>query len=289
MSHREHTARPSGGAPPKQISRDVFKYVVTPDRIPEFTIPSLDILQEHQLLAKKRGPSWGLAPRSQEAPRDGWDPSPKKDGFRPVSLPCCSGVEMDAKLDADESPDPATWAALSLPHLPKITTPYGFVALGESPHVTKEEALFFQMDLTCPEDPSRKRYSDPQVSHPSRGGHKRVPVACMDIESRGPCGTSQKDHCDDTPQVPKANRPSLSHSRSSPLRDSNAHQLPKTPAAEEAGVLRKSSAPLATLCPRSNSSPEFPLRKPRRNLFQKILKKHFAHLRSLKAVQFPTH
>lgn len=42
--------------------------------------------------------------------------------------------------------DPATRAALSLPHLLKITIPYGFLVLGESPNIRMKESLFFESD-----------------------------------------------------------------------------------------------------------------------------------------------
>jgi hypothetical protein len=48
--------------------------------------------------------------------------------------------------------DPTTRAALSLQHLPKITTPYGFLTLGESPFVRRRESLFFKDDLTVLHD-----------------------------------------------------------------------------------------------------------------------------------------
>lgn len=49
---------------------------------------------------------------------------------------------------AEDLVDPTTRAAMSLPHLPKITTPYGFLTLGESPCVRRRESLFFKDDLT---------------------------------------------------------------------------------------------------------------------------------------------
>ncbi|CAB1331471.1 unnamed protein product [Coregonus sp. 'balchen'] len=50
-------------------------------------------------------------------------------------------------LEPEHCPDPTTRAALSLPHLAKVTTPYGFVTLSQSPQMANEEALLFQAGL----------------------------------------------------------------------------------------------------------------------------------------------
>ncbi|KAM5240485.1 C2 calcium-dependent domain-containing protein 4A [Hipposideros larvatus] len=82
--------------------------VLTPDRIPEFCIPPR------------------LAPcRALAALRDSWG----KEG----------GTDDGAgRTDWD----PRSQAALSLPHLPRVRTAYGFCALLESPHTRRKESLF---------------------------------------------------------------------------------------------------------------------------------------------------
>lgn len=259
-------------APLKRNSRDVFKYMMTPDRIPEFIIPSLDILEEHRLFSKEKGPSWNaaLGPLEQEAAQNYFNPFQN-----PSSFPCRSDTVIDAKMD--DIPDPGTRAAFSLPHLPKITTPYGFMALGESPHVTKEEALFFQLDLACLQDPPKKRYSDPQVEHQRCADSEGTHMACVNVRL--------KDHH----HVPKVNRPNSLMRSSGPIQSSSEINSSKATAAVEMDGLPKSLVSLITICPRSNSSPDFSLQRPKGNLFKKFLKKHFAHLWNLKTVKFPGH
>ncbi|XP_039721352.1 C2 calcium-dependent domain-containing protein 4A-like [Pteropus medius] len=82
--------------------------VLTPDRIPEFCIPPR--LAPYPALATLRD-FWG-----NEAGTD--------DGAR--------------RTDSD----PRSQAALSLPHLPRALTAYGFCALLESPHTRHKESLF---------------------------------------------------------------------------------------------------------------------------------------------------
>ncbi|XP_062060774.1 C2 calcium-dependent domain-containing protein 4A [Lepus europaeus] len=82
--------------------------VLTPDRIPEFCIPPR--LEPSLALAALRN-SW-----SEEAGTD----------------------ESAGRTDWD----PRSQAALSLPHLPRARTAYGFCALLESPHTRRKESLF---------------------------------------------------------------------------------------------------------------------------------------------------
>ncbi|XP_058396446.1 C2 calcium-dependent domain-containing protein 4A-like [Diceros bicornis minor] len=96
-----------------------FPNVLTPGRIPEFCIPP-------------RLP----APCAPE--------SPPPDG----SLPRRCAADQDLwPREADEGAgrtdwDPRSQAALSLPHLPRARTAYGFCALLESPHTRRKESLF---------------------------------------------------------------------------------------------------------------------------------------------------
>nr|XP_033778936.1 C2 calcium-dependent domain-containing protein 4B-like [Geotrypetes seraphini] len=86
--------------------RDVLALVMTPERIPPFIIPSL-------------------------APAEGRR-------SRCYSLELCRLRERWEPLQ-----EPGSRAAMSLPHLSKITTPYGFLTLGECPRVRRKESLFF--------------------------------------------------------------------------------------------------------------------------------------------------
>ncbi|XP_006899708.1 PREDICTED: C2 calcium-dependent domain-containing protein 4A-like [Elephantulus edwardii] len=85
-----------------------FANVLTPDCIPEFCIPPR--LPSRSGLASLRnflGQEWGA---NEGAARTDWDPRSQ--------------------------------AALSLPHLPRAPTTYGFCALLESPHTRRKESLF---------------------------------------------------------------------------------------------------------------------------------------------------
>lgn len=251
--------RPQSSSTVKQNSRDVFKYMVTPDRIPEFIIPSLGILQGHRLFGKAKGVSGdpALGPQVEVKEQRHCSDLP------PCSQLCCSRTETGTQVE--DVPDQVTLAALSLWHLPKITTPYGFVSLGESPHVTKEEALFFQVDFASLGTPSKKRYSYPRVNQ--RHCDAGTSAAYTDVPSKDPC-----------PQhASKASKPSLPRRRSSPVGSNCELNFSELAATKDVdGASSNFSASSAAVCPRSNSSPKSQGQKPPRNLFKKILKKHFA-------------
>ncbi|XP_059122975.1 C2 calcium-dependent domain-containing protein 4A-like [Peromyscus eremicus] len=82
--------------------------VLTPDRIPEFCIP----------------------PRLE--------PSTTWAALRDA---CAADAETDDHAGRTDW-DPRSQAALSLPHLPRARTAYGFCALLESPHTRRKESLF---------------------------------------------------------------------------------------------------------------------------------------------------
>ncbi|CAH2296763.1 Hypothetical predicted protein [Pelobates cultripes] len=128
--------------------RDIFNIVMTPDRIPKFFIPSLDV--DHVFLHV--GPSEDVDDLQKEMDiTEKKSATPRVKRSRSESHIKTAGMLQGKKTDysfedldkvADHS-DPATRAALSLPHLPKITTPYGFLALGEIPNIRRKESLFF--------------------------------------------------------------------------------------------------------------------------------------------------
>lgn len=100
----------------------LFSNVLTPDRIPEFCIP------------------------------------PRLPGHSPPeSLPSAVTVTREPDLwpcTADEGAghtdwDPRSQAALSLLHLPRARTAYGFCALLESPHIRRKESLFLGRHRTA--------------------------------------------------------------------------------------------------------------------------------------------
>ncbi|GCC34105.1 C2 calcium-dependent domain-containing protein 4C-like [Chiloscyllium punctatum] len=129
-------------------SKDIFSMMVTPDRIPKFFIPPLDIpLPREQGQRAQRGassPDLLLSDRLQAPERPSSERScsePNVARERLQKRPSCGGQA------AGDHSDPPTRAAMSLPHLQKITTPYGFPALGEVPHIKRKESLFFEGDV----------------------------------------------------------------------------------------------------------------------------------------------
>ncbi|XP_044854174.1 C2 calcium-dependent domain-containing protein 4C-like [Mauremys mutica] len=274
-----------------KCARDVFASVVTPDRIPQFIIPSLAIQEEHRLFRKGKERPWrpGAGQPEWKARRSSSDPAMKDGRALRGPVPCCSSAELAARVE--DIPDPVARAALSLPHLPKITTPYGFVTLGESPQVTNEEALFFHLDLApsrCPgatrEQPGNCRDSGAPIAHTAgrsqRGGYL---TDCRLHGSQQPSGKGRKgSQGRDQPA-----RPPLPRRSSSPIRGSRLTDVLGGTEAEDAEG-KQTSLPLETVCQRSYSSPGLPA-KTKRNFFQRILKKHVAHLRHLKFRHFPLH
>ncbi|CAM9797281.1 unnamed protein product [Lampetra fluviatilis] len=184
------TMRPCGDAspePPTRVparSKDIFSIVVTPDRIPRFTIPTLDTchspfintrwrdaLKQQQQQPEDAGQldCQSCTQKQQQQQQQGERSSPEPvasvsvDPARKAlnildsalyrerlskrsSTATCSSYESysEKQSENDPHPDPATRAAMSMPHLAKITTPYGFPALGESPNIRRKESLFFE-------------------------------------------------------------------------------------------------------------------------------------------------
>ncbi len=154
--------------------------VVTPDSIPQFTIPKLALEDGYRSRVNEKerhgeeDQDWGniddisgsYHPRlslSSSVPS-----SSSSSGFSVSPVPGRKAIS-DVKraqtqsnfslLEAEHCSDPASRAALSLPHLPKVTTPYGFVTLSKSPKMANEEALFFQ---------GHRRWGHDEEINPSR-------------------------------------------------------------------------------------------------------------------------
>ncbi|XP_039535835.1 C2 calcium-dependent domain-containing protein 4C-like [Pimephales promelas] len=106
--------------------------VVTPASVPEFTIPSLCTGRLQGCGREKVGVGHG---RRHTFPR-----SAHPSSFVRALARCCPFSEERDLVFVDDLQtyvlsDPTTSAAMSLPHLCKITTPYGFLTLAESPSV----------------------------------------------------------------------------------------------------------------------------------------------------------
>ncbi|KAM4707197.1 uncharacterized protein O3C94_004255 [Discoglossus pictus] len=167
---------------------DIFNIVVTPDRIPKFFIPSLDIghvsfhidpIEDVRSNATNGQDSENesISPKAKRSHSDLYIKKPRL--LRGQSLGRKSSEDLEKVADHS---DPATRAALSLPHLPKITTPYGFLTIGESPNIRRKESLFFDSDSPELLPMSSQRKMSPLVRNSSsppmkQQGHQYTTVA----------------------------------------------------------------------------------------------------------------
>ncbi|XP_049430872.1 C2 calcium-dependent domain-containing protein 4A [Epinephelus fuscoguttatus] len=128
------------GFKPKRIS--LCPNVITPDNIPEFCIPpTIPSLQEMKNAEHSRA-----ARVIKVSPCE--RPEIEVTRYEPINSHI---IQVES---VDESPydgcsdeettnaDPQSQAALSLPHMPKAQTCYGFCTLLESPHTRRKESLF---------------------------------------------------------------------------------------------------------------------------------------------------
>ncbi|KAG7237740.1 hypothetical protein INR49_031863, partial [Caranx melampygus] len=118
--------------------------IITPDNIPEFcippTIPSLhEIKNTEQVRAArimKASPCERASPEMEVTQHEALNPHIIQ--VESVDESPCDGCSDEETTNAD----PQSQAALSLPHLAKTQTCYGFCTLLESPHTRRKESLF---------------------------------------------------------------------------------------------------------------------------------------------------
>lgn len=257
-------------------SSDIFFHVVTPDRIPQFIIPSLDIHKKQRCSGKGAGQPGGTGqlegtgqPQGT-AWRSSWDPTVQDE----------QGSNSPWFNSSCSNPDPTAWAALSLPHLPKVTTPYGFVTLGRSPQVTSEEA-FFHSGWGHPRGPAAgTRPSCPEDLGCCR--HPGIPAA----EGHSATGGSRRDHKQPSP---RANGHKDGGSSPTPAGLPLPRDIQITEAVESQEAEKSDGRLLGMGCRRSSSSLELPAVTARKNLFQRILRRHLVHPRQLKPGHFTLH
>ncbi|KAM4036005.1 C2 calcium-dependent domain-containing protein 4C-like [Anomaloglossus baeobatrachus] len=131
---------PRGAYPDKNQHLIPCPNVLTPDRIPEFCIPPL--------LSSQRGM------RMKSLYRSVPDLCGATFGVEDFNTPETHIIQVDSAEEALEeestNSDPQAQAALSLPHLPKAQTSYGFCTLLESPNTRRKESLFHNDPATLP-------------------------------------------------------------------------------------------------------------------------------------------
>ncbi|KAE8617179.1 hypothetical protein XENTR_v10009000 [Xenopus tropicalis] len=114
--------------------------VLTPDRIPEFCIPprfpsqrALKMRSFHRSVPDLSGTAFDIGV---------------------LTPPETHIIQVDSAEDSLEeestNADPQSQAALSLPHLPKMQTSYGFCTLLESPNTRRKESLFHNDPASFP-------------------------------------------------------------------------------------------------------------------------------------------
>lgn len=177
--------------------------VVTPDSIPQFTIPKLALDDGYRCNERERQSEkeedWGSSddvlklypPQPMSSSLSSSVSSTSSSGF---GLSPCPGRKFlggvsdhtshkrtptlsDASFSCPEHfSDPGSRAALSLPHLPKVTTPYGFITLSKSPQMASEETLLQTAHRRSPEAISSK--------HPKLEMKRSVPVKPSFVQTR---------------------------------------------------------------------------------------------------------
>ncbi|XP_069812450.1 C2 calcium-dependent domain-containing protein 4C-like [Dendropsophus ebraccatus] len=144
-------------------SLPTFTNVLTPDRIPEFCIPprhqtqkELNINPQYLSIPDLNMSVFEVRPRLFDA----------------------HTIQIDSIEDTFEeentNADPQSQAALSLPHLPKTQTCYGFCTLLESPNTRRKESLFHN-------DPG-----NPPILLPRSRSNT---ISCKGISSANSCST----------------------------------------------------------------------------------------------------
>lgn len=205
-----------------QTSREnLFPNILTPGSIPQFTIPSLSVqsslrsLDQEDLSESEESSGGSGAERSsslrtssagsvlssfsspsglsvalsaRRAERSISDPfSQRSFPHRDASRPC-------AHADLRHCLDPASRAALSLPHLAKVTTPYGFIALSQSPQMASEEALRCPAGLwrRSKEEDALERMADGRGKKPSAPLGDHLELSEEPSELRREAGLAQR-------------------------------------------------------------------------------------------------
>lgn len=129
------------GAHPDRGQRPIpCPNVLTPDRIPEFFIPPL--------LSTQRGMRMKSLYRSVP---DLCGATFGTEGFNTMDRHIIQVDSAEEALEEESTnADPQAQAALSLPHLPKAHTSYGFCTLLESPNTRRKESLFHNDPASLP-------------------------------------------------------------------------------------------------------------------------------------------
>ncbi|XP_033905819.3 C2 calcium-dependent domain-containing protein 4C-like [Acipenser ruthenus] len=126
--------------------------IITPDRIPEFCIPpKLPSHLEPKTPEKNKHPTSIQISTSENTANKKESPFHEMVNTHVIQVENVDELPYDCGYSDEESTnaDPQSQAALSLPHLPKAQTSYGFCTLLESPHTRRKESLFHNDPNSC--------------------------------------------------------------------------------------------------------------------------------------------
>ncbi|XP_062385327.1 C2 calcium-dependent domain-containing protein 4C-like [Sardina pilchardus] len=146
--------------PPKTAKAVCQRMPLTPERIPSFIIPSRITISSPRAHHNKTDRTRLLSPGHRASPRRRREllspsfalpeRSPRFYSFSPVRA---GRVTHAAGRVQEDRTDLSTRAALGLEHVKKISTPYGFRTLVESPHVRRRESLFHRDPTKAADEP----------------------------------------------------------------------------------------------------------------------------------------
>ncbi|XP_072530556.1 C2 calcium-dependent domain-containing protein 4C-like [Salminus brasiliensis] len=155
---------------------------LTPGRIPSFIIPPklhLAISPRLGIRQAKEDECRLLPPSSPEKPspvlHSSVDSPRLRAKFRITP-------RFNRKRAKEDLSDPTTRAAMSLEHVEKVTTPYGFCTLAASPHVKRRESLFHKRTASAGEEGSSSmtplRWGSPRPSVTTRSATPSRKACC---------------------------------------------------------------------------------------------------------------
>ncbi|KAI5621679.1 C2 calcium-dependent domain-containing protein 4C-like [Silurus asotus] len=154
---------------------------LTPGRIPSFYIPpKLHLSVSPRFRRPKESDEYQLLPPS--SPPSPGSKSPSASPRFPVKLRFTP--QSRRKPSKEETSDPTTRAAMSLKHVEKVTTPYGFRALASSPNVSRRESLFHRR--------RGKEGCQSPVCSPASPALEDSPVLNISDQSPEPCSSARK-------------------------------------------------------------------------------------------------
>lgn len=168
--------------------------VLTPERIPDFLIPSRSplLLLSPRCHRSSLDRTRLLSDHDDDSPAEAPPGPAASPRFRLRLLPPRIRAARRAAARATDSADTdlTTRAAMSLPHVEKVTTPYGFRAvLAASPCTRRRESLFHRNKPATVSESTDQRVQDPDpqdlTNSPPGAGPLRSRVSFRPVKALG--------------------------------------------------------------------------------------------------------